>query len=161
MASGRVYNLHEAGFSDAGSDWFYGASLLPSDAFDWEDAAHEPPDFKFLQSRWKRESRAGRKFHNIDLGGVLKTKFVGVYSNNMPSADGVWKHSEDRPNLRIDPDAEMRLQGVRRSADEPNLLRKHNDLLDKKKELDRLFGEFKPKYYELPDDFDEPWVRHR
>jgi hypothetical protein len=159
----KQFLLLEFGFSDSGSDWFYGNYLYPSDAFDWEDAAHEPPDFKFLQSRWKRERKQGRKFHNLDVDKVLKTKFVSVYSNTMPETrGGGWKHKPDkRSNLRVDFDAELKLHGLRKSADSPDLLGKANNLIDKKEELDRLFGPFEPKYPALSKDFDKPWTNKR
>lgn len=158
----RDFLLTEAGFSDAGSDWFYGNSLLPSDAFDWPYSWSEPPDFKFLQSRWKRERKEGRKFHNLDLDDTLKTKFVSVYSNTMPKASGKgWRHKPDRrPNLHIDDDAPMKLHGHRKSADVPSVLGKKNDLIDLTDRLNQLFGKFEPKYQELSKDFDKKW-RHK
>lgn len=157
----KEFLLLEFGFADSGSDWFYGNYLYPSDAFDWEDAVHEPPDFKFLQSRWEREKKQGRKFYNLDVDKVLKTKFTSVYSNTMPEiGDGFWKHRPDnRPNLKIDFDAEIKLHGMRTSADSPDVLGTSNNLIDKKAELNKLFGKFEPKYYEIPKDFDKPWKK--
>jgi hypothetical protein len=159
----KEFLLLEFGFSDSGSDWFYGNSLYPSDAFDWEDAVHEPPDFKFLQSRWKREHKQGRKFHNIDLDKALNTKFVSVYSNTMPGVGpGGWRHKPDkRPNVRVDFDADMKLHGIRKSAESPDVLSKSNNLIDKKDQLNKLFGKFEPKYYEIPADFDKPWTNKK
>lgn len=153
----------EAGFSDSGSDWFYGSLLYPSDAFDWEDTIHEPQDFLFLQSRWEKEHKLGRKFHNIKLDGVLDTKFTSIYSNTMPEAGhGFWKHKPDtRPNITIDRDAPMKLQGTRRQADIASVLTKSNNLIDNKEKLDKLFGKYEPKLPELSKDFDKPWVHKK
>lgn len=150
----------EFGFSDAGSDWFYGNYLYPSDAFDWPYAVTEPADYKFLQSRWEKEKKQGRKFHNLDVDKTIDQKFTSVYSNTMPEAGhGFWKHSsKERPNLTIDNDAPMKLQGHRKQADKPHVLTKSNNLIDKKADLDRLFGKFEPRYPEVPDDFDKPWT---
>lgn len=156
----KEFLLNEGGFDDSGSDWFYGSMLLPSDAPDWTYAQPYPGDFKFLQSRWEKERKQGRKFHNLDLDGVLNTKFVGVYSNTMPEpGEGGWKHRPDtRPNLKIDFDAPMELQGHKKRADVYSVLTKSNDLLDMKEKLNKTFGKFEPKYAELSKDFDEPWV---
>jgi hypothetical protein len=156
----KEFLLMEFGLSDAGSDWFYGNMLVPSDAFDWSYAFQEPPDFVFLKSRWKRERKMGRKFHNLDLDDTLKTKFTSVYSNTMPAASGPgWKNKPDnRANLRVDFDAPMKLHGTRKSADKPEHLHKVNDLVDLKEKLNKTFGKFEPKYYELPKDFDQKWV---
>jgi hypothetical protein len=156
----KEFLLLEFGFSDSGSDWFYGSSLYPSDAFDWEDTFHEPQDFKLLQSRWKREKALGRKFHNLDVQKTLDTKFTSVYSNTMPDTDdGFWKHrADDRPNLTIDSDAPLELRGFGKTHKHVNILTKSNNLLDRKKELNQLFGKFEPKYPKLSKDFDEPWV---
>lgn len=155
----KEFLLSEAGFDDSGSDWFYGSMLLPSDAFDWTYAQPYPADFKFLQSRWEREREQGRKFHNLNLDSALKTKFVGVYSNTMPDADGPgWKNKPDsRDNIRVDWDAPMELTGHRKRADVSNVLTVSNNLLDLKEKLNKTFGKFEPKYYELPKDFDKRW----
>lgn len=152
----KDFLITEAGFSDSGSDWFYGNYLYPSDAFDWEDAIHEPQDFKFVQSRWDKEHKMGRKFHNIDLPKVTGTKFVGVYSNTMPDAgDEPWKHKPDgRPNLRIDTDADVKVQGIRKKADKPDFPTANN-LVDLTDRLNKLFGKFEPHYADLPTNFDE------
>lgn len=154
----KEFLLNEAGFSDSGSDWFYGNYLYPSDAFDWEDSIHEPPDFKFVQARWDKEAKMGRKFHNIDLPSVKNTKFVGVYSNTMPEAgDGSWQHrADDRPNLKIDADADIKVQGVRRNAETPDYPTANN-LVDLTDRLNALFGKFEPSYHSIPTNFDEPW----
>jgi len=162
----KEFLLLEFGLADSGSDWFYGSFLLPSDAFDCEDAIHEPPDFKFLQSRWKRERKAGRKFHNLDLDKVLATKFVSIDSPTMPEAgEGGWKNRPDRrPNLRVDNDTKMKLIGTKkRGADPAAFLGKEhiNDGIDLKDRLNKLFGRFEPSYYELPKDFDQPWTNRR
>lgn len=152
--------LNEDGFDDSGSDWFYGSVLLPSDAPDWAYARPHPADFKFLQSRWERERKMGRKFHNLDLDDTLNTKFISVYSNTMPDAgDGFWKHKPDsRPNLKVDFNAPMDLHGHRKTADVANKLTKSNNLLDLKEKLDKLFGKFEPKPHEIPKDFDKPFT---
>lgn len=159
----KEFLLLEFGFSDSGSDWFYGNSLYPSDAFDWEDAVHEPPDFKFLQVRWKREKKLGRKFYNLDVDKTLKSKFTSVYSNTMPDAGfGFWKHKKDsKANLTIDNDADLELIGHGKTHKKVTILRKSNDLIDNKEKLDNLFGKFEPKYPELSKDFDKPWKNKR
>jgi hypothetical protein len=156
----KEWLLLEDGFSDAGSDWFYGNILLPSDAFDWAYSQSDPADFKFLQKRWDRERDGGRKFHNIDLDGVLKAKFTAVKSETMPDGDGPgWKHKPDnRPNLTIDTNAKLELRGYGNHSKHINKLTISNRHLDMKDRLNQLFGEFKPNYPTLPDNFDEPWV---
>lgn len=155
----KEWLLLEDGFADAGSDWFYGNMLLPSDAFDWQYAQPHPADFKFLQARWDRERDLGRKFHNLDLDGVLKTKFIAVHSETMP--DGEWKHKPDnRPNLTIDNNADLELRGYGNHSKHINKLTICNHLLDMKDKLNHLFGEFKPNYPILPDNMDEPWVHN-
>lgn len=144
---------------DDDSDWFYGSYLRPSDAFDWPDAWPYPADFMFLQSRWKKERALGRKFYNIDLDDVLKTKYISIYSNTMPN-EGWWVNKEDSgPNLTVDFDAKLELRGVSKSADVADVLWKINPVVDKTKELNKLFGNFEPKYYEVPADFDKPWYK--
>jgi hypothetical protein len=159
----KEFLVLEFGFSDSGSDWFYGNYLYPSDAFDWPYTFSEPADFKFLQRRWQNERKEGRKFHNLDVADTLDTKFVSVYSNTMPEAgDGFWKHKPDnRPNVTVDRNAPMKLQGHRKSADRPHVLTKSNNLIDKKSELNQLFGKFEPKYAEIPKDFDKPWTNKK
>lgn len=158
----KKWLLLENEVADSGSDWFYGISLLPSDAFDWAYAQPHPADFKFLQSRWDRERDEGRKFHNLDLDGVLKTKFTSVHSETMPASHGEgWKHKPDtRSNLTIDTNAELELRGYGKHSRHINKLTICNHLLDMKDKLNHLFGEFKPKYPTLPDNFDEPWVHN-
>jgi hypothetical protein len=144
----KEFLLVEFGFSDSGSDWFYGSYLYPSDAFDWEDAVHAPPDFKFLKSRWERERKLGRKFYNLDIDKVLASKFTSVYSNTMPEAgEGQWKHRPDtRPNLTVDADARLDLHGIRKTAESPFKLSKSNNLIDNTDKLNKMFGKFEPKY---------------
>ena len=133
--------------------------MYPSDAFDWEDAVHEPPDFKFLLSRWKKEKKQGRKFYNLDIDKTLKSKSTSVYSNTMPDlGDGFWKHKSDsRPNLTIDNDAKLELIGPGKTHKDVNVISKSNKLIDNKEKLNKLFGKFVPKYPELSKDFDKPW----
>jgi hypothetical protein len=153
----KTYLLNEAG-ADSGSDWFYGNMLLPSDAFDWQYAQPYPSDFLLLQSRWKKEKIQGRKFHNLDLKNVLKTKFTSIYSNTMP--DGPWKHQADiRPNLTIDNNAKLEVRGINKSASADTILYKTNPMIDKSDDLDRLFQKFEAKYPKMPN-FNKPW-RHK
>lgn len=158
----KDFILNEAGFSDSGSDWFYGNYLYPSDAFDWEDAVVEPQDFRFVQKRWDKESKFGRKFHNIDLKKVVKTKFTSVYSNTMPEpGDGFWiNKSDNRPNVRIDNDAQLVVQSDRKKADVPQYPVANNQV-DLTKDLNRLFGDFSPAYPKVADNFDEPWNNYQ
>jgi len=155
-----LFSEASLGGGDPGSAWFFGNYLLPSDAFDWAQAASEPAELKFVDARWKLEKEQGRKFLNLDLPKVNRQKFVSVYSNTMPdgSEEG-WKHRPDgRPNLKIDHDAKYELQGIRHSASVSAVLGTSNPDIDRKAELNRLFGQFEPKYYEIPKDFDQPWV---
>lgn len=150
----------ESSFADSGSDWFYGNMLFPSDAGDWPYAQPYPSDFTLLQSRWQKErDEWGRKFYNLDVDKVLKTKYTAVYSNTMPDADGgFWKHDPtDRPNLKIDNDAKLEVIGVSKRADVSSIIYKSNDLIDDTDKLNKTFGELKPTYYDLPTNFDEPW----
>lgn len=156
----KEFLLNEAGFSDSGSDWFYGNALLPSDAGDWAYAQPYPADFTILKSRWQKErDQWGRKFHNLDLDSVLKTKYMSVYSNTMPDVgNGFWKHAPDkRPNLKIDTDTKLQLTGIRKRADVSSVLYKSNDLIDDTNKLNTLFGKFEPSPHDLPTNFDEPW----
>lgn len=159
----KAWLLTEDLAADAGSHWFYGSQLLPSDAYDWAQSYPEPSELKFLMARWGKEKELGRKFHNLNLPVIRQQKFTSVYSNTMPDGGGgFWKHNpKDRPNLRIDRDADLKLQGHRVRADIANVLWKPNPMIDDTEKLDRLFGEFKPKYPELGKDFDRPWVRKR
>jgi hypothetical protein len=155
----KEFLLNEDGFSDSGSDWFFGNYLRPSDAFDWQYAQPHPADFLLVQSRWEKERKQGRKFHNMNLDGVLKTKFTSVYSNTMPDVGkGFWKHKPDtRPNVTVDTDAKMELKSYNKNYKSTKILTKSNDLVDKTDHLNKTFGHFEPKYVELPKDFDKPW----
>ncbi len=148
---------------DHGSAWFYGNALYPSDAYDWPEGYPQPAELKFLLVRWKLEQEMGRKFHNLDLPEIERQKFTAVYSNTMPDGgEEGWKHRPDnRPNLKIDKNAKLELHGLRKKSEIANILWKSNPMIDKEKELNRLFGDFKPKYYELPKDFDDPWKNKR
>lgn len=157
----KDFLLVESGFGDSGSDWFYGGSLYPSDAFDWADTCQHPGDFLLLQKRWEKEKNLWkRKFHNIKLDDVLKTKYTSIRSNTMPdAADGFWKHRKsDRPNVVVDFDAKMQIVGYGKTADNSKLLKPVTSDFDKTKELNRLFGKFEPQYSELSPDFDKPWI---
>jgi hypothetical protein len=149
-------------FDDSGSDWFYGSFLRPSDAGDWPYAWSAPQDFVFLQSRWDQERDMGRKLHGIDLDKELARDFVTTSSPTMPDGgDGFWKHNnKERPNIKVHHTPTMDLHGVRTKGDVSKKLSISNDLLDKKSELNRIFGDFKPKYPVLSKDFDEPWVHN-
>lgn len=154
--------LLEDGFDDSGSDWFYGSVLRPSDAGDWHYAWPHPADFVFLQSRWDMERDEGRKFHGLDLDDVLATKFISLRSETMPDAgEGHWKHSnKERPNVTVHKTDKLDLHGFRGKSKQINKLTISNNLLDKKAELNRIFGDFKPKYPTVPDNMDEPWVHN-
>ena len=150
----------DSGHNDSGSDWFYGNSLYPSDAFDWDWDISHPHFFLFLQSRWKKErDEWGRKFHNLDVQDTLNKKFTSISSNTMPSTDGgFWRHSsKERPNINVDTDAELELIAHGKTAKVPTVLWKCNKLLDKTDELNRIFGKFEPAHNELPTNFDKPW----
>lgn len=145
----KEWLLTEGGFDDSGSDWFYGSYLLPSDAFDWSYAWPYPADFYFLQSRWEKERKQGRKFHGLDLDNVLATKYTAIQSITMPedaSKEGFWQHREEvRDDWKVDFDAKIELMGIRKDASgRPAVLSVSNDLLDKKKELDARFGKIEP-----------------
>ena len=145
--------------ADSGSNWFYGNQLLPSDAYDGSQSFKEPAEMKFLQRRWTLEKGLGRKFYNIPVDDFEKKKFTSVYSSSMPdTGDGFWQHKPDKAsNLKIDTNAKLEIQGHRKHADIANILWKINPMINKEEELNRLFGEFKPKYYEIPKNFDKPW----
>lgn len=152
--------LSEAGFNDSGSDWFFGGYLYPSDAFDWQYAQPHPGDYFLLQSRWKGDREFGRKFINMDIDPVIKQKFTALHSLTMPGGDGAgfWQHKNDeRPNVEVVQDAKLFLMDRGKKSDDIQKLVLSNNLLDKKEELNKLFGKFTPKYYNLPNDFDEPW----
>lgn len=154
----REFLYLEAGFSDAGSDWFYGAYLYPSDAFDWPDAINRPADFKFVQNRWEKEEKMGRPFHNLDTRSTYAAKYTSVISTDMPdSSDKPWRHSNKNSGLKIDRNTDIKLIGFSKTGKKANVLTKSNDLLDKTDELNRIFGKFEPEYYDLPSNFDEPW----
>jgi hypothetical protein len=157
----KEFLVLESGDSgDSGSDWFYGNSVYPSDAFDWQYEFPNPADFAFLQARWKRErDEWGRKFHNIDPQDTIDRKFVSLKSNTMPPThDLKWKHStKERPNFEVNNDAKMELIGHGKNGKVTSVLWKINDLLDKTDELNRTFGKFEPSHNELPTNFDKPW----
>ena len=145
---------------DTGSDWFYGNSLYPSDAYDAPEDFSKPNHFAFLQVRWQKErDEWGRKFYNIDVADTLKKKFTSLASKTMPDPDGgFWKHSEnERPNVEINNDAKMQLLGHGKTGKIPSVLHVSNDLLDKTDELNRIFGKFIPSHAELATNFDKPW----
>jgi hypothetical protein len=80
----------------------------------------------------------------------------------MPAGHGEgWKHRPDnRPNLTVDNNADMELRGYGNHSRHINKLTLSNKLLDKTEELNRKFGDFKPKYPTLPDNFDDKWVHN-
>lgn len=148
--------LVEAGFNDSGSDWFFGSYLYPSDAFDFQYAYPYPQDYLFLKSRWKGDRELGRKFINMDIEPILNQKFVTLKSNTMPDEQS-WVHKPDnRSNVTVDKDAWIGLMGIGKHSNDINKLVVSNDLLDKKAELDRLFGKFVSKYVQEAED--KPWV---
>lgn len=156
----KEFLMLEHEIDDSGSDWFYGNSLYPSDAYDWKHDANEPISFALLQGRWKKErDEWGRKFYNIDVQDTLDKKFTSIYSNTMPSPDGgFWRHSDkERPNIEVDNDASMKVIGQGKTAKIAAVLYKCNPLLDKTEELNQIFGEFKPSFPELATNFDKPW----
>lgn len=156
----KQFLLNEDLSADDGSHWFYGSQLFPSDAYDWPEAYPSPAEMKFLLARWDKEKKLGRKFINIDQKNASKQKFTSVYSATMPdSSNEPWKHKSDsRSNLEIDRNAHLELQGHRTRAEIANILWKPNPQIDNEKQLNKLFGKFKPNPYNLPDDFDkEPW----
>lgn len=152
----KEFLLLESG--DSGSDWFYGNSVYPSDAFDWPDQWSYPADFVFLQSRWKRErDEWGRKFHGLDPQSTIDNKFVSVQSVTMPNNDK-WIHSKkERKNLEVNHNAKMQLMGVKKNSNVSAVLSKKNNLLDRTDELNKLFGKFTPTFANLPSNFDTPW----
>jgi hypothetical protein len=147
----------EAG-GDSGSDWFYGNSTYPSDAFDWPDQWTYPADFLFLQSRWKKERDTwGRKFHGLDPQSTIDNKFTSIESTTMPNNKN-WKHKKDkRKNLKINNNANVHLMGVGKNSKVDPALFKVNNLLDKTDELNRIFGKFEPNFGNLSGDFDKNW----
>jgi hypothetical protein len=149
----------EAGFSDSGSDWFFGNYLLPSDAYDWSYARQYPSDYFFLQSRWKKDIENGRKFINMNIEPTLQDKFVDIKSNTMPD-EKPWIHRpDDRPNLSIDYDAKLMLMGIGKNSTDINKLVKCNDLLDKTDQLNKLFGKFTSSIEQ--EAVDKPWLNFK
>ena len=156
----KQFLLNEDLDADAGSSWFYGNQLFPSDAYDMAQAYSVPPEVQFMKNRWKLEKKLGRKFINIDYPKEERYKFTSIYSKTMPEAGGSegWKHKPDSgPNLEIDHDANYELHGHRTRADISKILWKPNPMINNEKELNKLFGKFEPNPYNLPDDFDKPW----
>lgn len=148
------------GHADSGSDWFYGNSVYPSDAFDWPYDWKHPSNFAFLQARWKKErDQWGRKFYNLDVQDTLDKKFTSIDSNTMPPLHHEkWKHSsKERPNTSIEKDAQMEVIGHGKNAKITNILWNSNDLLDMTDKLNKTFGKFNPSFGNLPDNFDKPW----
>ena len=90
--------LNESGGgSDAGSDFFYGLILYPSDAFDFGPASSDPPEHWYLQRRWRKEEQEGRKFHNIDNKEFQQRTYRAVYSRSMPDTKpGFWRNHADK-----------------------------------------------------------------
>jgi hypothetical protein len=154
----KEFLILESGDGDSGSDWFYGNSVYPSDAFDWKDQFPYPADFLFLQNRWKKErDQWGRKFYGLDPQSTIDNKFISVGSNTMPSTDK-WKHSKkERDNLKIDNNAKLELIGIGKTSDFKSILYKSNNLLDQTDKLNKIFGKFEPSFGNLPDNFDKPW----
>jgi len=147
--------LNEAGFEGGGEEWFFGNLLLPSDAFDWQYAHPFPSDFFLMKKRWKKDREHGRKFINIDLEDVLNTKFTSIHSRQLPDNER-WTHKPDGgPILDVDFNADIR--PVLKAPDKWLT----NKDFDRNDELNSKFGKFTPKYYELPKDFDEPWIKSR
>lgn len=145
-------------FSDSGSDWFFGNYLLPSDAHDWSYARQYPADYFFLQSRWKKDREAGRKFINMDIEPTMQDKFIDIKSNTMPD-EKPWKHrKDDRPNLFVNYDAKLMLMGIGKNSTDIDKLVKCNDLLDKTDELNKLFGKFNSSVQQEAED--KPWTKN-
>lgn len=154
----KEFLINESGDSDSGSDWFYGNSTYPTDAFDYEDQFSSPADFLFLQSRWRKErDNWGRKFYGLDPTSTIKNKFTSIESDNMPDNEK-WVHSDsERANFKINNNADLKLIGIGKSSKLNDLLWKKNDLLDKTDELNKTFGKFEPNFGNLSPDFDKPW----
>ena len=154
----KEFLILESGGGDSGSDWFYGNSVFPSDAFDWKDQFPYPADFLFLQSRWQKErDQWGRKFYGFDPQSTIDNKFISISSKTMPGNEK-WKHSnEERKDVIVNNDAKLKLIGVGKTADAESVLYKSNNLLDKTDELNKIFGKFEPNFGNLPDNFDKPW----
>jgi len=153
--------LSEAGFDDSGSDWFFGSYLYPTDAFDWQYAQPYPGDYLFLQSRWKMDREAGRKFINMDIDPIINQHFTTIKSNTMPGEkEEFWTHRPDsRPNLIIDNKAELFLRGYGQRADD--IIQKiiGPDQSIKTNELNRMFGKITLKYTLAADD--SPWTSNK
>ena len=154
----KEFLILESGAGDSGSDWFYGNSTYPSDAFDWPDQWKYPSDFLFLQSRWKRErDEWGRKFYGLDPQSTIDTKFTSIESITMPGNDK-WKHRKNkRKNLKINNDAKLQLTGISKTSNVDAVLWKSNNLLDQTDKLNKVFGKFEPTFGNLPSNFDKPW----
>jgi len=150
--------------TDDGSNWFYGNSLYPTDADDWQYDISNPQNYLFLQSRWKKErDEWGRKFHGLDPSKTIKGKFTSVYSKTMPDlSDNGWKHNpKEKSDLEIDKNAEILIIADRKNNAKVNSVsNKSNNLIDRTEELNKTFGEFKPCMWQLPTNFDEPWSRY-
>jgi len=160
LAEKRKKVIAEAGFDDSGSDWFFGSYLYPTDAFDWQYAQPYPGDYLFLQSRWKMDREAGRKFIGMDIDPIIKQHFTTLKSNTMPgSKEEFWTHRPDyRPNVTVDTNSELFLRGVGKDAHDINKLVRSNDLLNKTDELNKMFGKITPKYTLAAHD--QPWTHN-
>lgn len=146
----------EGGFEDSGSDWFFGNYLYPTDAHDWSYARQYPADYFFLQSRWKKDVKNGRKFINMNIEPTLKDKYIDIKSNTMPD-EKPWVHkSDDKPNLSVDYDAKLMMMGIGKNSTDINKLVKCNNLLDKTDQLNKLFGKFNSSIQ--PEAVDKPWL---
>ena len=160
MARFKDWLITEDG-GDEGSNWFYGNSVYPTDASDWQYDVTCPSDFSLLQARWQKEcDEWGRKFHGLDPNSTIKHKFTSVYSKTMPDlSDKGWKHNpKERKDVDIDQNAQMVVIGDRKNHAKINsVLNKSNDLIDKTDELNKTFGKFTPNMWQLPTNFDEPW----
>jgi hypothetical protein len=149
----------ESSSNSDGADWYYGRSLSPSDANSTKNALKNPQDFLFLQARWKREKDEwGRDFINIDTKDFFSKKYTDVQSNTMPKS-GFWKNSSDKkPNLSIKKNVDLNVISYNKSSsDVKDLIHLNPISIDKTEELNRIFGEFKPSYSEIPLNFDKPW----
>lgn len=124
-------------------------SLYSSQADSWNVSNNAPSNLKFLQNRWETEkSNEGRPFHNIDFDTFKQVKYQDVQSTEMPEVgSGFWTH-KDQHYMQ----SSLCVKDVDLEYDYPPPPK-----LDYK--LNQLFGDCPETEYDLPDNFDEPWVK--
>lgn len=140
--------------AESGGDFFKGL-VYASQADTWNDANNAPSNLWALQQRWRKEKdKEGRPFENLNIDSVEAIKYVSVSSNSIPDkSSGFWKHQKDSGKSSIEvANSDLYFIGkdTQQKNEPPNPKLNFN--------LDKLFGPCKSSEYNLPNDFDEPWV---